>query len=661
MRSADVWKILAVGLRVAATVAETECGLLTCQHGATCEDGPPNFDDHQLEDGSFLYIHQQQPEGADYHCECPARYTGAQCDIPYQKCGDKHKCYFGGECLTGLEDVLEPDELFCDCSMAEDSEGGRHVGKYCEHLLSGELDTWPASFQSVLDPSVPVREDGKYKCHIDGRTEDYSCLFDSKCNPDYPLVSKQPCLCADGFTGPYCEYREGDVPDCNLSCQNGSVCRMGRPDPVTNKMAYDLYRQTNVDIQFMWCDCTDGFYGDLCEISSIPCGNGFCFNNGQCIDQEDSTGARTHSCSCQNSDGSSFSGKFCEYEATTYCPHDGNVEGDNFFCANGGTCRDEAWLGCDCPPGYGGFSCGYFVGFDSAEASTQEIPACDLDCNGQGTCVTGLKNLEYLGTAAYAQHLNISSNEDFQHCVCRDGYTGLQCDHEVEHCSDEGDHFCLHGSQCVKVQNGKTFCDCTTATSAFADAFAGIHCEHPATSICADTSSFCVNGGTCPNTTAKSEETHAACLCPNGWKGTHCEIKVTYQSIDDGLKAAARGTLLFGVTLLSVALFACAYYRLRHRIGCKYRGLDSTRSLDSLNKWPVNRAAPSPSTAINLSPYKDVAPKSTEDFFTIDSQSANALIFGSSQTKREEPNDPILYMGPPCDEDGNALHDITIC
>ena len=33
---------------------------------------------------------------------------------------------FGGECFYGLEDVLGDDELFCDCSMAKDSDGRRY-------------------------------------------------------------------------------------------------------------------------------------------------------------------------------------------------------------------------------------------------------------------------------------------------------------------------------------------------------------------------------------------------------------------------------------------------------------------------------------------------------------------------------------------------------
>ena len=323
-------------------------------------------------------------------------------------------------------------------------------------------------------------------------------------------VSNQPCICTAGHTGPHCEYQEGDVPDCSLSCQNGSACKIGRPDPIEDRMAYDKYLQTSVDIKFMWCDCPTGYHGELCEIPSIPCGEHLCFNNAECIEKENHDGSQTHMCSCQKSEGGlSYAGRYCQYEATSYCSNGNSFEGDNFFCTNGGQCREEAWLGCDCPQGYDGFSCGYFVGFDSSEETKSSPAKCDLDCNGRGTCVPGLKSLSYLGSTAHAEHLNATNTNDLEHCVCQNGFTGLQCEHDVERCGEEDGHFCLHGSKCTKTPGGGSFCDCTTATSQLAAAFAGLHCEHPATSMCIDSesqasiySSFCVNDGVCnPNAT----------------------------------------------------------------------------------------------------------------------------------------------------------------
>ena len=59
------------------------------------------------------------------------------------------------------------------------------VGKYCEHLLTVEVDSSAAKLESVLDTTVQVRP-GRKECRLGGSTEDYVCLFDSDCNPDYP-------------------------------------------------------------------------------------------------------------------------------------------------------------------------------------------------------------------------------------------------------------------------------------------------------------------------------------------------------------------------------------------------------------------------------------------------------------------------------------------
>ena len=41
---------------------------------------------------------------------------------------------FGGECFLGLKEILGAEDLFCDCSMARDTEGGF----YGEWVFVGE-------------------------------------------------------------------------------------------------------------------------------------------------------------------------------------------------------------------------------------------------------------------------------------------------------------------------------------------------------------------------------------------------------------------------------------------------------------------------------------------------------------------------------------------
>jgi hypothetical protein len=101
---------------------------------------------------------------------------------------------------------------------------------------------------------------------------------------------------------------------------------------------------------------------------------------------------------------------------------------------------------------------------------------------------------------------------NYEHCVCPEGFTGVQCEYEVETC-ENGEHNCLNGGACVKVAGEgdeyKHACDCAGDADNTRH-FSGFFCEHAATSICTvdDPSSsrldrifnvhaFCTNGGTC--------------------------------------------------------------------------------------------------------------------------------------------------------------------
>jgi hypothetical protein len=168
--------------------------------------------------------------------------------------------------------------------------------------------------------------------------------------------------------------------------------------------------------------------------------------------------------------------------------------------------------GCTCPTGFKGNRCEY-----KEEAI---IPSCNLNCEHDGNCHKGTKDF---GTAIHSnwglEFLN-NSQIDYEYCVCPTGYTGLQCEYEVETCN-KGEHNCLHGGSCVKVttKDGKIkhACDCQDATNSTHN-FAGLFCEHASTSLCivedSSTSqgedgksllSFCTNDGTCKKHVKKGD------------------------------------------------------------------------------------------------------------------------------------------------------------
>ena len=64
-----------------------------CYHGAICIDGAPNFDEHQLADGTVHAIHQVDAGIMTQHCQCSENWTGVQCDVPVAVCdAEGHYC-----------------------------------------------------------------------------------------------------------------------------------------------------------------------------------------------------------------------------------------------------------------------------------------------------------------------------------------------------------------------------------------------------------------------------------------------------------------------------------------------------------------------------------------------------------------------------------------
>ena len=114
---------------------------------------------------------------------------------------------------------------------------------------------------------------------------------------------------------------------CNLPCRNGGTCR-----------------ESNAT---MVCDCpTDSlFHGSLCQFEATPCGtDDMCQHGSVCVEPRGADD-RHYFCDCtakRRGVGVGYAGRYCEYEATSYCAtnHNGLV-----FCVNGGECHEEGRTG----------------------------------------------------------------------------------------------------------------------------------------------------------------------------------------------------------------------------------------------------------------------------------------------------------------------------
>lgn len=154
---------------------------------------------------------------------------------------------------------------------------------------------------------------------------------------------------------------------------------------------------------------------------------------------------------------------------------------------------------CECPPEWAGPSCEF-----EEDARDEEYEDCQLDCLNGGHCRKGAKNTVAM-TSVNEDLASATHDENFEHCVCPAGYTGLRCQYKYEECGNK-EHICLHGTKCVApsaAEGRPTWtCDC-------GDSQSGTFCQHHRTSTCTSEDSsqsiyrgmlsvaYCVNDGVC--------------------------------------------------------------------------------------------------------------------------------------------------------------------
>jgi len=557
-----------------------ECPL-KCANGGICKLGEHDYSDHPTEPNgaSMTFLRTTNRQG--WYCECPPGFTGLRCNREYVMCpvgidlvtgrmddlgsgntsssfldedededdtedvlaGSPHYCYHGGQCLAGLTDDARNSQRFCDCSKAKHN-GAPYFGKYCE-----------------IQGAVRCSKDEDDEDDEDDDSQVF-CTAQGTCVDKFEKHSNNPCNCPEGFTGPHCEFLEGTVPECSLSCgrtiihndyveNNGTdngvgSCRLGMKDFESARYR-DFWSEH--DGNYQYCKCPPKWFGDNCEVPGISCGNAHCFNGATCVESLSKDGEISFACDCReaNRDGKSWAGQYCENPETDSCnPSDGNIYQEHanghLFCTNGGTCKDphNPHLGCNCPADQYGPACEYH----SAEDDT-----CSLTCQNGGQCRAGRKDnslIEKLGKGM--KDFNATHHSElFEHCICPHNYFGVQCEHRLEICPG-GDHVCLHGSKCVAHDEGENAdstyytCDCDSAFDAL-DKYAGKFCQYQSTDICTTNGqpgmgkanfAFCVNNGICKGRVRDGEDP-PGCDCPEGFEGDHCEYLIVEE--DDEFSA----------------------------------------------------------------------------------------------------------------------------
>jgi len=244
-----------------------------------------------------------------------------------------------------------------------------------------------------------------------------------------------------------------------------------------------------------------------------------CFHGAPCIpvtDSVDQDMPDQYMCDCtKTTRGTShWVGDHCEVRVTKVCEDTDNLDSDGWLCANDASCvanENDVNEKCVCNDEFTGPHCEY--------KANKIIPDCDLKCFNNGQCKLGAKDFGKVDVDV----ITSPNQKNGMHCVCEDGFTGVQCETYVNDC---GDTYCLNSARCM-FEDDKTFCDCPSIVADIPIAFSGKHCEHSSSSICTSLQEtdpldlFCVNDGTC----RQPEDTHKGCLCSDEYTGFRCEFK----------------------------------------------------------------------------------------------------------------------------------------
>lgn len=248
------------------------------------------------------------------------------------------------------------------------------------------------------------------------------------------------------------------VEQCPIPCSlESSVCQKGTrtPSPVDAlwlpPVAHGAVASDKDDDPYH-CQCQVGFTGSDCSVPVESCS---IHQQGQPRTNADEVAACLHGgkclegggCDCTTAvrNGTKYTGKNCEMlvPMEAFCSSENDAQSSSTnYCLNGGTCSPTNGAGCACPDGFGGEHC-------EMKNDPLSSSACDLPCRNQGACVVGASDSNQASRRA-ADLLHIDTDLDGMHCQCPDGYAGALCQYQIQHCGDDNDHVCLHGSRCVE-------------------------------------------------------------------------------------------------------------------------------------------------------------------------------------------------------------------
>eukprot|EP00522_Entomoneis_paludosa_P010233 CAMPEP_0172440546 /NCGR_PEP_ID=MMETSP1065-20121228/1186_1 /TAXON_ID=265537 /ORGANISM="Amphiprora paludosa, Strain CCMP125" /LENGTH=437 /DNA_ID=CAMNT_0013189447 /DNA_START=338 /DNA_END=1651 /DNA_ORIENTATION=- len=215
----------------------------------------------------------------------------------------------------------------------------------------------------------------------DSRDKQLYCLHGGTCRVQALDFEERPCICADGYSGRYCQYTYSSSmdnetapiqlhpDDCPLTCNHRGRCEWGPspledslkgPNAALDKTGVVAWGAPGDDFthQFSHCVCMDGHAGTQCQYEYTTCSKleeqplHYCFHGSSCA-AIDTTGNGDMEMKCDCSSApQSVAGDSCELQATDTCENPTelvwwnhpdpylmtNEANDPAFCVNNGQC-----------------------------------------------------------------------------------------------------------------------------------------------------------------------------------------------------------------------------------------------------------------------------------------------------------------------------------
>lgn len=486
-----------------------ECALEVppCQNDAVCENLPGDYScdcapgwegkhcdqdvDECLETPCANGTCENSP-GA-YACLCDSGWEGQHCDVDID------------ECALGMCDNFATCENMvgsyaCDCHGGTTGQNCEQAVDQCSAGVCGLNAVDCVDHQPILVGGCPSDD----SCN-DAVCMEAVCALDSWCCTDWDKSCASCATDGVGYAGLDCTAAvdsctttfAGDFDcTCALGWQ-GEVCDEDIDECLENPC---LYGACTNEMGSFSCQCDEGWAGALCDEPINEClEDGLCGVHATCTDLL-AEAAYAH---CDTPDGCEHTvcrdavaahDSVCAAEWDSYCAEcaQGLVTEYADCTSIGEECFGDAKPGyeCECHPGWEGDqcdlnineclepgTCGNGVCNDQDPVSfefCQTDESCDnLACRSavaqfdvwcatfwDGTCAACAQGLLGIDGVDCAATEGTCFGSTFYTCSCDAGWTGAQCDEDVNECADDP---CPIGSECVNL-DGSYACQCPLGT-----------------------------------------------------------------------------------------------------------------------------------------------------------------------------------------------------